>query len=48
MLDAIGHQHADGAVQSERIARGIKIAEEMGIAGARSDPGRAGDDGQPC
>ena len=28
MLDTIHHQHADGAVQSQRIARALKIAEE--------------------
>jgi DNA invertase Pin-like site-specific DNA recombinase len=29
ILDAIDHDHADGAVQSQRIARGFKIAEEL-------------------
>jgi site-specific DNA recombinase len=29
ILDAIRHQHADGAAQSRRIARGLKIAEEL-------------------
>ena len=37
------NEYADGAAQSRLIARGVKIAEEIGIPCARPDPRHADD-----